>query len=540
MNLVTDPWIPIVTIEGKPEFASLMQIFSEGDKYADLSVRPHERVALMRLLICIAQAALDGPEDKDDWKFASKKLPDAVNKYLKEWNDKEAFELFHDSKPFLQIAALKPKEKEYTDGTNVGKIKLKLDKLKIETFTSLSKLDISLATGANSTLFDHQASSDENRLLDDIQIAIGLITYQNFSASGRIGVAVWNDIDTPGKGASFPAPSIDKLMIHSFLRGKNLLQTICLNLLTKPAIERHFGKKEAWGKPIWENFPNGFNDEIAIQNATDTYLGRLTPLARAVKIRRQEKDLLLANGLKYPLSEEGRYETSATIKIRENKRIVLKVNSNAIWRELHAIIVRNADNNNTARGPRALENLTNEDFDLWCGGIEWTTKGGYINSVESVYNVSSKMLFDACRIIYQNEVAQAEHISTNLGWAIEEYRKNVDGYWETRSDPKKNKKAFQDKDLLRSKATRSYWTAIEKQRYFLMNHIDSWQTESFDASQKAWRSVIHKSAREAYISACGQETPREIRAFALGWKKLFMEKKNDNEDPNQNLDGGEE
>jgi len=73
-----------------------------------------------------------------------------------------------------------------------------------------------------------------------------------------------------------------------------------------------------------------------------------------------------------------------------------------------------------------------------------------------------------------------------------------------------------------------------------MNHIDSWQTESFDASQKAWRSVIHKSAREAYISACGQETPREIRAFALGWKKLFMEKKNDNEDPNQNLDGGEE
>ena len=70
MNLVTEPWIPIVTIGGKPDFASLMQIFTEGEKYADLSVRPHERVALIRLLICIAQAALDGPKDKDDWKNA--------------------------------------------------------------------------------------------------------------------------------------------------------------------------------------------------------------------------------------------------------------------------------------------------------------------------------------------------------------------------------------------------------------------------------------------------------------------------------------
>jgi CRISPR system Cascade subunit CasA len=58
MNLVTEKWIPVIGIDGKPDHASLMEVFTLGEKYADLSVRPHERVALMRLLICIAQAAL--------------------------------------------------------------------------------------------------------------------------------------------------------------------------------------------------------------------------------------------------------------------------------------------------------------------------------------------------------------------------------------------------------------------------------------------------------------------------------------------------
>ena len=39
MNLVTEGWVPVVRMDGKPDFASLMQIFAEGDKFSDLSVR---------------------------------------------------------------------------------------------------------------------------------------------------------------------------------------------------------------------------------------------------------------------------------------------------------------------------------------------------------------------------------------------------------------------------------------------------------------------------------------------------------------------
>ena len=45
MNVAFDSWIPIVTITGERKPASLSEVFSNGEHYADLAVRPHERVA---------------------------------------------------------------------------------------------------------------------------------------------------------------------------------------------------------------------------------------------------------------------------------------------------------------------------------------------------------------------------------------------------------------------------------------------------------------------------------------------------------------
>src|SRR3990172_3836575 len=67
MNLTTEPWIPIVWANGQPGTVSLCEGFAPGGEIRDLAVRPHERIAVMRLLICVAQAALDGPTDHDDW-----------------------------------------------------------------------------------------------------------------------------------------------------------------------------------------------------------------------------------------------------------------------------------------------------------------------------------------------------------------------------------------------------------------------------------------------------------------------------------------
>lgn len=57
MNGVSDPWIPVVGNDGAACTVSLLGAFEHGHEIRDLAVRPHERVALMRLLLAVAQAS---------------------------------------------------------------------------------------------------------------------------------------------------------------------------------------------------------------------------------------------------------------------------------------------------------------------------------------------------------------------------------------------------------------------------------------------------------------------------------------------------
>ena len=102
MNLTTDGWIPVANAAGEKSLLSLRKVFAEGQCWQDFAVRPHERVALMRLLICIAQAALKGP--MKSLEGCMDELPAKAEAYLVEWQG--SFELFHPTKPFLQFAGL--------------------------------------------------------------------------------------------------------------------------------------------------------------------------------------------------------------------------------------------------------------------------------------------------------------------------------------------------------------------------------------------------------------------------------------------------
>ena len=99
MNLTTDAWIPIIWNDGKPGTVSLREAYERGREIQDLALRPHERISVMRLLICIAQAALDGPKDEDDWKACRPRLAPAAVEYL--GRRRQAFELFGAGQRFL-------------------------------------------------------------------------------------------------------------------------------------------------------------------------------------------------------------------------------------------------------------------------------------------------------------------------------------------------------------------------------------------------------------------------------------------------------
>jgi CRISPR-associated protein Cse1 (CRISPR_cse1) len=64
MNLTLDPWIPVVQADGSSELLSLQDLFAQAHELHDLAVKTPRTCcfdALMRLLLCITQAALDGP-----------------------------------------------------------------------------------------------------------------------------------------------------------------------------------------------------------------------------------------------------------------------------------------------------------------------------------------------------------------------------------------------------------------------------------------------------------------------------------------------
>lgn len=518
MNLVTDPWIPVLHRNGERRLASLQQVFAKGNDYADLSVRPHERIALMRLLIAVAQAALDGPKDIGEWDSALNRLPDAAGRYLQQWKD--SFELFHAEHPFLQITNLtKPRKKEKDDDD--------------EAVTLVSKLDFALATGNNTTLFDHGANSFKSRSFLMSSLPLMLLTFQCFSPGGRIAWLDWNGKPRPipvgkrenSKNSSMHAPCIPGSMLHAFIRRSSVLETVHANLLTKEDARWHWDNND-WGKAIWELMPASWDDVPAVQNAMQTYLGRLVPMPRFIQLRRDGVGMLLGNGFDYPAYNWNQTpsEPSATVVLSNDgeSRVILGAGEKAPWRELAALVVRRKKND--LGGPLTLRNISeNESFDIWVGAF-LTSKASIEDTVESVLHVPAPMQNELGRGAYDSEVKHAEFVAKRLGWAVETWRESEDGGWTGRvksAGPGKNAL----RAMLKASAMRHFWTSVEKLRPLLLAHVDAIGTsaEAVEQTKSAWRKSVWRAAFDAYRLSCAQDTPRQIRAYALGMSRLTGE-----------------
>jgi CRISPR system Cascade subunit CasA len=317
MNVAFDPWIPVATLTGEQKLASLKDVFTEGDRFADLAVRPHERVSLMRLFICVAHAALDGPKDYDEWCAVPDRLPEVGKKYLSDQKRKDLFELFHQKTPWLQIADLSESNKDAQSDVD-----------DISAWTSVSKLNFAFATGNNSTLFDHAGMGSQERDIPLPQAIVSMITFQCFSVGGLMGRLFWNGSlcgepanpkQEKGPIKSSDGPCVPASMIHAFLRGENLKTTIHLNLPTYEDIRLSYGEREI-GRPVWEMMPTSLSDSASIKNATETYVGRLTPLTRLIRLHPSGRKLLLGNGLAYPFFGSIRVSQQKNVYFATNQR----------------------------------------------------------------------------------------------------------------------------------------------------------------------------------------------------------------------------
>ena len=360
MNLVIDPWLPVTDTNNRLRYISLNQLFEQPDEWLDLVLRPHERVSVMRLLICIVQAALDGPADIDEWNDSIDEIPEASLSYLKKCEP--SFNLYDKNKPFLQISKLKP-----GNDTASG--------------PSVTKLDSTLAVGDNAaTLFDHGAASaikgvPVKRNLIDKQIVISLLTFLNYSPSGTQSSAKLAGKLISHSSGAMDAPCVNQNMLHTFVLKSTLIKSLHANLIDKELSEEFYGEN-LWGSPVWElKEPLSLNDKAIYKNSVETYLGRLTPLSRFCKLTPNSPYFIYCKGFQYATKPKKKTDskrvyvdfkpepTSTVIINSDNNYSLLKSGVNLPWREVTALISKR--NKNSYGGALSLRYLDQSDsFDL--------------------------------------------------------------------------------------------------------------------------------------------------------------------------------
>lgn len=490
-NLCTDPWIPVLLCSGESVLLGLNDLFAEMENIRDLVLPPKERISVMRLLICITQRALDGPSDEGDRARCKVRIISKVSKYLENWEP--AFDFQNGDGGFLQVPNLEPSASDNKKGGSY-----------------VTKLDLSLASGHNATLFDNAGGCE--RKLSFSQIALGLLTFQNFAPCGKQGVAVWQRRSTAknvnDENPSLKAAPCANSALHLFLIGENLLETVWMNLIPQVEIKNkgmEFGKN-----PVWEEMPQSFADkESKAKNATSTYLGRLVPLSRCIRIPEDQKEkLILGECFQYPgydpKKQEFFYELST--RLEDNKKELIKGDvKQAIWRSLPALLMA---------GVEILCHRKNlpEQFDIWIGTLV-LDKAKVLDEIESKF-----LQFKKSRIVaadYSKQLNESLNKATNNEMLLND---RIGAYckYSGCEDIASQKKG---------KAKEIYWGRLGNRQDLFLQTAQTNDKALSDASKKEWEKLIWYSCREAYDAVCPHETERQLEAWVKGWNTFHKKTK---------------
>ncbi|MDD3585946.1 MAG: type I-E CRISPR-associated protein Cse1/CasA [Thermoguttaceae bacterium] len=485
-NLIDEPWIPVADSAGNEHKVGLRNLFERANEWSDLAAGTLETIAIYRLLIAIAQRALDGPKTRDDWKTAGERLVVDSLRYLEQWKDR--FDLFGD-KPFLQIKSLAADNRTKTD-----------------------KLDFALATGNSNTLFD-QCAVEEGRVHEPDWLIRKILVYQSFSPGGRIGVAQWRGKMTEGSGSSNNAPCMESNMLFTLLKGTSVFETLWWNLIPFDVLPL------LPGKPIWEYEMDRITDKDC-HAICRSWFGRLIPMARSIILEENGLEMILANGFAYPTLPEIR-EPMGSVFIRLNKnkdewKYVRTDPNQHPWRNLHAILAHEKrDKAGSSGGAYSLENIptiasskkTVESYELWIGGIA-SNKAKIIDTASWSVQIDIGLIGDISLNNYEKGVKLAQSALGRLVRAIKTYCDHL------KLEPEKDEMKSVSSLVVRAKAL--YWSALDRQYSVLLK-----VAEEEDGTLTQWRRILKNEIDSAYDKVCPHRTARQLQAFAEGKRLLY-------------------
>lgn len=216
---------------------------------------PIEKISILKFLIAIVQAACTPANDKEWLEYTQEDISSKVLSYLETYKNKFCL---YGANPFLQMPTLK----------SFIKAKTLLPKKKSGFLPT--------GTTENTTLY---LDSQKTRPCSDADNAVFLICLSGFGRGGKqpTNKVVLSENFTK-KTSSAAGPFLDKRgLLHNFLIGKTILETIWLNIVCLDEAKKLY--PAGVGTPPWEEIPLSETCETAERLKT-SLMGRLVPLSR--------------------------------------------------------------------------------------------------------------------------------------------------------------------------------------------------------------------------------------------------------------------
>jgi hypothetical protein len=181
----------------------------------------------------------------------------------------------------------------------------------------------------------------------------------------------------------------------------------------------------------------------------------------------------------------------------------------SVWRDLHAMLVVRHAKAEEVSAPLNLQARCRRDgpaFQLWTGGLI-ADQAKIVDAIESTFTIPMDLLGEDARSLYQGGVSYGDTQAYRLKLAVTEYSK-----------------ALKSDTPPVARAVNRYWHAMDRDSGLLLQMACQPMPLGYAEKGNAWGDLVRQAARTAYEDTCPRQTPRQIRAFAAGLKKLSVPK----------------
>lgn len=510
-NLIDEPWIPVAD-HGR---VSLRQIFSQPE-YRSLGGNPVQKIALLKLLLAIAQSAAT-PDNEAEWKILGVQgLAERCLAYLDQWHDR--FYLYGEQ-PFLQV----PRVTALIDSRTA---------LRVSNATSASKKKDAEESGlprgfgagfypdmpsSNNTVLSHSLIEHE---LSNVEKAVFLVTIMNFAFGGKRVEADMISLGGRVLGNRYSAPAGPSMggwtgYLHSFILTKSVLSDIWVNLLSKSDIESLKVWPRNVGKALWEEMPTSESDQRS-KEYKESYLSTLIALSRFSQL--SDDGIYYTDGLSYPSVKDGWYEPNIIVD-RSGSDIKTKyVNpERRPWRELDGLLafvgsdsVQGYECYALKKGVERARGRLSE-FSVWAGGLKVSVNSGDQSVKQSDDFVESQIWLNSDEIgcIWFTQLKlemDALDALANVLW------KKVLAYFKELKADNGKKIENTHAGKMASQSVNLFWQLCERDFQALVDNCD--QTDSATTQRQALRRRFSDYVQQSYDQFCPRETARQLDAWA--------------------------